>query len=40
MRPAYITATRSAGLGDHAHVVGDQHHGRAVLPAQALRAAR
>ena len=37
MRPAYITATRSAGLGDHAHVVRDQHHRRAVLAAQALQ---
>ena len=29
-----------AGLGDHAHVVRDQHHRRAVLLAQALAAAK
>ena len=34
-RPAYITATPVRGLGDHAHVVGDEHEGGAVRVAQA-----
>ena len=29
LRPAYITTTRCAGLGDDAEVVGDQHDRRA-----------
>jgi hypothetical protein len=35
MRPEYITATRSES-GHHAHVVGHQHHGSAVVAAEPL----
>ena len=38
--PAYITSTRSAQLGDHAEVVGDEQDRRAVLVAERRAAAR
>ena len=40
MRPAYITATRSRGLGDDPEVVGDRGPGRAARRGAGGRAAR
>ena len=37
MRPGIHHGDPVRGLGDHAHVVGDQHDGRAVLAAEALQ---
>ncbi len=37
MRPAYMHRDAVRRLGDHAHVVGDQHHGRAVVSAEVLQ---
>jgi hypothetical protein len=34
MRPAYITATSIGDIGDHAHVMGDQHDAGAALGDQ------
>ena len=40
MRPAYMTATRSAISRDHAEIVGDEQHRRAELRAAARAAGR
>ena len=37
MRPGIHHGDAVGGLGDHAHVVGDQHHGGAVLAAEPLQ---
>ena len=37
MRPAYIDGNAIGRLGDHAHVVSDQHNSGAVIPRQVLQ---